>query len=314
MKNIWALLSFILLCFQPLAAMADDAITDFDKRAAATLYSAYAGKELDPQKITPQQLKPGLTRYERDDANKKATYAMNFGVNENGVDNRGFYRITVGEELVDAAKGGWTVLRTEAATGAEILWKTIDKSDADKYLQIAARKKVGRVVMTIAQRRGLNENVQTAADDVAKRFTAFLAQANRCKLFGAKIRMVLVNRDDQPELGSGEPLLFSTSDTEEQQIIVRIEVTDGDDKPIADLKHVSLELGGSLAPIVKTTIAGNNVDLTKRHLEKNPQPVFDVTITVPPTQNPEILTALYNALAGDPASTPLTLKVGAAMK
>jgi|GEM_PF-5300307 len=308
-----------LLCglfFQSTSFAADHAISDFDKKAAATLYSCLAGKDVKWETITPQQMKPGLTRFEKNDAKKSATYALNFGIPEAQPDLRGFYRITLGEDVSDAVGAGWKVVRTDPKTGAEILSRRIEKSDAAKYLAIGARKKIGKVVLTVSQRRPLDEAVDVAAADITKRFDTFLAQANRNKLFGGQIKLILTSREGQPELGNGEPLLFSVDDMNSEVVTIRVDLTGPDGEAMTDIKHVSFQIGGDFAPVIGAKINDKPVDLTKRYLEKEPKSSLTLTLTIPAGNTPEMMNLLYNSIATDQPtpSQALTLKVGAAMK
>jgi hypothetical protein len=311
----WVLLTLLCVLSSP-AAHGQDTVTDYDKRAAATLYSCLAGKDVQWQAITAQQLKPGLTRYEKNAETKRATYAMNFGGDQNGVDTRGFYRITLGEDLTDAASGGWTSFKKDPKSGVEILFKKIEKSDAEKYLNIAARKKVGKVILTIAQRRPLGESVDAAAADVGKRFDTFLAQANRNQLFGGRIRMILISRDDQPELPSGEPFLFTMNENEPTVFVIRIEAIGPDDQPAKDLRHISLELSGSVAGLAKASVNEKSADISKRYLVKEPPSTIEVTLTIPAGTDPAIREILYNNLNGAASDTQQSwmLKVGVSQK
>src|SRR4051812_5761249 len=73
--------------------------TDQDRRAAATLYSGYAGKLITPDTITDNKIKPGLTRVEKNAEKKSSLFSLDYGGVKDGVDTRGYMRVTINDEL-----------------------------------------------------------------------------------------------------------------------------------------------------------------------------------------------------------------------
>lgn len=309
---------FSLLCVPP-SLGADPGTTDQDHRAAATLYSGYAGKLIPPESITAAQLKPGLTRFEKNPAKNLSLYSLDYGGVQNGIDNRGYMRVTVNDELTDAAKAGWTVLRTDKVSGAEIFYKKVEKSDADKYLNIGVRRKFGNIVLAVAQRQPISMSPEEAARSVHDRFVALVDYAKQCKLFGGQVQLTVMSTADQLRL-SGEAIPIQLDDKKETELVIRVEVLDNDGNARSDLKRLDLQLSGPVAKICKAKVDGKLVDLAQVFEVNNPQPATDVVLVLPAVNSEQTMEALYAPLAAqagdrDAAASPdVSLKVGVAFK
>jgi len=293
---------------------ADAPVTDFDKRAAATLFTGYDGKPVSWEQIKADSIKT-LTRVEKA-ADGKLTYVMNFGGVQGGVDNRGYLRITKGEELPDAAKGGWTPHKVDAATGAEVFYKKVE-SNAGNYINLAVRRKMGQVILTIAQRRPFTEALDAGAKDVCKRFGQFLDAGRKNGLFGGEVKMWLTSLDSQPQLTAGEPLAITLLDDGERELPIRMKVFDTEGNAIANVKELRITLGGAFAPFAKVKYQGKAVEQSKgKYVIRDPQQPCEVVVTLPPSDRPEIQDALYAGLDGSrPAdASGLAINVDAELK
>jgi len=310
MRTASLVCALIALIVTPSRA-ADAPVTDLDKRAGATLYSTYAEKPVPPESMTQAQLK-GLTRFEHDAKKNSATYSLDYGAVTGTTDNRGYMRITVNEPPVDVLKAGWTLLRTDPTSGAEIVWKKVERSDADKYLQIGVRRKFGNIILAVSQRQPIDMPPDKAAVDVHARFVRLLAYAKQWKLFGGQIKLTLMSRSDQPEMGSDEPLEVSLSDNAETSMLIRIEAYDEDGKLRNDVKRFDLQVNGTLAKQAKLKVAGELVDLSKPVQISDPKTPTEVTLILPKGTDDAAQDALY--LGVGKSDPPIALKVGAEFK
>jgi hypothetical protein len=280
----------------PAAARAADApATDYDKRAAATLYTAYDGRPTSWEQMTAKSIE-GLTRVEKG-ADGKLTYVMNFGAAQGGSDNRGYFRVTKGEDMPDAAKGGWTPHKVDAATGAEVFFKKVE-SNAGNYTNLAVRRKFGPVILTIAQRRPAGEAIDTGAADVCKRFAVFIDAGKKNGLFGGEVKMWLTSDPSEPQIGTGEPLPFSVADDKETEVTIRIEVRDADDKRIDNIERLTIQPQGPLAPFVKLKHKGKLLDAQRngKFVINKPDAACTISLVIPAAKDEEIRDALLEGV------------------
>ncbi len=285
-------------------------VSDYDRRAAAAIYSCYDGRAVDLKSINDDKVRKGLTRFEVDPATKKATYSLDFGGVKDGVDSRGYIRVTRGGELTDVAKSGYKILGTDKETGGEIVSKAVT-SAADQFVQIGVRRKIGNVVLAVSQRRPLNEDPTAGGAAVTQKFKLLLAFARQFKLLGGgEVKFTLMSSRDQPELKSGEPLPISLSDTAEKEMRIRIEVTDSNGK-LLDLKKLSVQLTGSLVPHCKLKFRDKLMDPTRKLEVDKPDPATDIVILFPPASPGPVLEKLF---AMDKSTPMLALKVSARSK
>ena len=310
----WALFTLLLgLLCNPVWSV--EVMADQDHRAAATVYSCYGERLVDPAKITADQIKPGLTRYEKDDAKKTALYSLNFGGVTGGVDSRGYLRVTIGEQLTDASKAGWTSLKTDPASGAEILFRKVEKSDADKFFEIGVRRKFGNVILSIAQRQPISASPDAAAKPVLQRFLMLVDFAKQTKLLGGQIKVVLASRSDQPELGD-DGLPISVNDTKETELTLQISALDTDGAIRNDIKRMDIRVTGALAAHCKVRVRDRQLKGGELIRIADPDPKQEMTLILPAGNTPEVLQALYSDAAPADRDAPggLGLQVGVQYK
>lgn len=312
----WKTLALLIgvLCLNP--ARAADVMTDQDRRAAATVYSCYAEHLVNPDTITPAQLKPGLTRFEKDATKNTALYSLNFGGVTNGVDTRGYLRVTIGEQLTDATKAGWTSLKVDPASGAEILFRRVENSNADKFLEIGVRRKFGNVILSIAQRQPITLSPDNAGKAVLQRFVMLTDFAKQTKLLGGQIKLMLVSRPNQPQLGA-DALPVSVSDNKETEMAIQISALDTDGAVRNDVKRMDVQIIGSLAALCKLKVRGGLVDIKQVTHIKDPDPKQEITLILPACNNLQVLQALYADCADrvdDSTPQGLSIRVGVQFK
>jgi hypothetical protein len=313
--SVWCVVAFVMAGgVAGRAALAADPIpvSDFDRRVAATLIECYSGEPKTPETLPADLVRTTLTRFEKT-PDGKLTYVMNFGgISLDGVDSRGYLRITKGEELADPVKGGWTVLKVDPGTGAEILFKRVEKTEADKYLNVAVRKKVGNVILTVAQRRQFHETNDGAGLKVHERFRQLLDVARKNKVLGGKVRMTLVDESGQPDLAAADPQLFSLRDTE-REMRVQLQFEDPDGK-IVEPKKVKVELQGVLAQRARLKYRDQVISAGKKHVIDEPGLTLDLVLVLPSSKDADASDTLLAAAATSPDEPAVKLKVGASLK
>lgn len=304
------------VCLLPVLAFAADPPSDYDKRAAATLYTCYSGTERKWETIKPEDV-AGLTRKDKSPDGKKATYSLNFGIRDEktGGDNRGYFRIQKGEELKDAETEQWKALPKDAATGADVFYR-ISKTDAGEHMQMALRRKIGPVILTIAQRRLATEKPEAAAAELGARFAQLLASAKQNGLLGGEVKVFLASGASSP-LMTGEPLPLSIEDEKEKSLTLRLEAFDGEGNPIENVERLTLRLGGVFGPLV--TVRYKDQVLKPENgkiVLKEPGRACDVTVVLPAGNSEAVQQALFaRAQSNDPAPKPaITLDVGGKIK
>ncbi len=170
------LLAAATLC---ISAGAQSPLSDYDRRAAAAIYSCYDGQAVRLESITDEKVRKGLTRFGVDPATKKATYSLDFGGVKDGVDSRGYIRITRRGEMSDVEKAGYKILGVDKETRGEIIAKS---TPGDPFAQVAVRRLVGNVVLAVSQRRPIKEDPLAADAPVSRKFKSLLAFAEQFDL------------------------------------------------------------------------------------------------------------------------------------
>jgi hypothetical protein len=278
----WACCACTVLWMTAWARAADLPITDYDKRAAATLYAAKDGKARDAGAMNREALK-GLRRWEKDPAKKTAVYILEFGGVKDGIDSRGLYRIGVGDVLAPPGEG-WKQLpdKPKEAGDAEVWIKPV-KSDAEGFNEIGVRKPLGGITLLVRQRRPLHEPVADAVKSVAIRHAQFVELAKRYGLTIGQMRLLNMSDDANPNLAD-RPLPCLLSDQHETKYRVRAEVLDNDGKPLTNVKKMSFKLRGRLAGMAKVTAGGKPVATpTQKFDVEDPKESVELTITFPKT-------------------------------
>jgi hypothetical protein len=286
-------------------------VSDYDRRAAAAIYSCYDGRDVKLESINDEKVRKGLTRFEVDPATKKGTYSLDFGGVTGGVDSRGYIRITRGGDLSDVTRSGFKVLGIDKETGGEVVSKAVT-SAADQFMQVGVRRQIGNVILAVSQRRPINEDATAAGAAVTQKFKSLLEFARQFKVLdsGGEVKLTLMSIGAQPELKNGEPLPISVSDTSEKEMRIRIEVTGKDGKAI-ELKKLTVQLTGTLVPHCKLKFRDQMVDPSKKLDVEKPAPENDIVIVLPPASPGPFLEKLFALSEGTPM---LALKVNARPK
>ena len=300
MRQFWMLCA-VCAC---VASSAQAQVTDFDKRCAATLYTAFGGTPKTPESITQADY-DGLTRKDKNADGTKATYSLDIGMRDpkTGGDNRGYLRITKGEALTDAVADKWVALPKDPITGAEI-YHRISKTSAGEHMQVAVRKQVGQIILTIAQRRLANEKPEVAAKELCDRFAVFLNAARVNGILGGQIK--LSRASDGMAIRAGEPLPLAIDDQKESTLVLRLDSTDAEGNVVDNVQFITLRLNGSLGSLVKVTYKSEALkrDDKGRFVLKEPGKSCEVSITLPPGNDPDTLAALL-APGSTPDGTPV---------
>lgn len=291
-------------------------VSDFDKRAAATLYTTYGGGQPKSwDKMTEADVK-GLTRADKSADGTKATYSLDFGARDNntGGDNRGYLRITKGETLKDAVAEKWEPLPKDPKTGAEI-YHRITGTDAGKHMQVAVRKQIGSVILTIAQRRPSNEPPAAAAKELTERFAIFLASAKQNGLLGGVVK--LTRASDDLLITSDQPVKIALDDAKETPLVLKFDSSDAEGKPIDNVEYLTLRLTGAFGELTRVNYKGEQIkpDEKGRYVLKSPGKTCEVTLTLPAANNDEVQAALFATKNEDGTPlAPLDFVVGGKIK
>lgn len=297
-----------LLAFNSVLRAADPpAATDYDKRAARALFNALTPNAVPDADAIPADLPSKLDRFEKED--DKVTYALNFGTRE-GVDDRGYYKITLNGDLSDAEAADWRVLtERDDATGAEVFWKPVKRSEADQFNAVGVRRKIGNVVLTISQRRPITEDPKAGAAELLKRFATLLQQAKVNRLF-ARLVVGLPTSDGIKELNLARPLPFSIrSDNEPTELQLRAQIESADGSILGVVERFTFQLRGPLAKFV--TVEGATLNAAG-YYEVRGVDVAEVTLRFDP-QNGALQDAAVRHVATRTADTGagVRLRVGA---
>lgn len=295
-------------------ATAQTPVADYDRRAAATIFDSISGVD-QPWAATDDASVRKLNRFEKSPDGKRFTYAANFGdaPAAGAVDNRGTYRITRGEALADATKGGWTVHKVDPVTGLESFFRKVD-TDAGKFMTVGVRKQVGPVVMLIIQKRDINESIDAAVADVTTRFTKFMAVAQKNGVFFGEIRMTLGSADSGPVIsGGGVPLVFQLLDGAPKELRIDMQVIDPDGNPIEPKKY-TLEFTGSFAKHARLKYDGKVLtpNSAGKYVIDDPGTYTTVYVIVPQGDQAGIQQTLYSDL--DPRQPPSAVPPGLGLK
>lgn len=300
---------------------ADKPVTDQDKRAAATLYSAYAHKELKWEAMSAKDL-DGLTQWLPDPATKKARYALAIGGGGGTTglpDTRGYLRIYVNEAPVDPKKDNWQIMPVDKVTGADGFYKETRSSTAGVYHEVGVRRQFGNIILSVAQRQPASQKSQAEAIQmVVERYAELAAYAKKNQLMGGKVVLTLLSRGDEPKMES-EMIPVALGDQEETRCRIRVELRDADDKPMANIKHYSFRLAGPLAASAVLVIDGEKVDaLSKKYIKEDPPQIMDVVLILP-KRSTTVDQKLYELASPAPAGSPVPdpgvhIEVGAKLK
>jgi hypothetical protein len=299
MKRIWLFAIAVgVLTFIQSRARADDVVTDYDRRAAAAILSSYANKELEPSAMTATDLK-GMTLWDNKTPGQYK-YAMNFGGVTGGVDTKGTYRISQGATLTPIDPKKWQLLSAPKTNGPDVVYRKTTETDADRFIEVGVRQKLGGQLFTVIQRHPVTQDPNAAAAETLKRFTAFMENAKRCKLFGGEIALILTSDPDQPKLSPDEPLVFSLKDNAETTLKIRIEPRDPDDKLRTDVKELHIQLTGTLARFATVSVGGNSVEAVKRKcVVQDPDTAQELTIVLPAGNTTAVSDVLYKHTAAE---------------
>lgn len=291
-------------------------VSDFDKRAAATLYTTYGGGQPRTwDKMTDADVK-GLTRADKSADGTKATYSLDFGARDSstGGDNRGYLRITKGEALKDAVAEKWEALPKDPATGAQVFHR-IRGTDAGKHMQVAVRKQVGQLILTIAQRRPWNEPPAAAAKELTERFALFLASAKQNGLLGGLVKTTRAS--DGLLITSDQPVKLAIDDAKETPLVLKLDSTDAEGKPVENVEYLTLRLSGAFGDLAKVSYKGEAIkpDDKGRYVLKDPGQTCEVTLTLPAASTDEVQAALFATKNEDGTPlAPLDFVVGGKLK
>lgn len=310
---------FMFVSF-PSLVLAADRYTDFDKRVARTLYNT-----LKPGSVaTKDKADPGkLDQPPRKDGNK-AAYSINIPGKDGGSMYSGFYRVSVNTTMSPTTS--WTELGRNEETGAQVIYRKVDETTADKYKQYAARKQIGNVILTIIIRRPFDENENGAAADMIRHYKAFYANAVDNKLFaGVRLTILAGAATGEDIEAPSDPLPFMLPNPKaDAKQGVRVEyvamVLDSDDQPVENVKTLRIRVVGKLLPYatIESPRARYNASAKVWEIDR-PKAEGEKFALVLKSQDPKFLEALYKmpatAEADETKGIPaIAVKVGAAFK
>ena len=288
------LLIFLFGAAGSLAATPEEAEA-YDLRAARALFNTIRPDAVPEASGLPADLPRSLTVWDVD--GDKRTYALNFGTRGGDFDDRGYFKIVLNGQLSDAGSKGWEVLAaSDETTGAEVLWKRVERSSADRFTDIGVRRKIGNVVLTFAQRRPLDEAPATSAREALARFAVLLEQAKENKLFARVAIWQIAPDGSERELDlATEPLRFSVAPgSQPTEIRLRVEVLDAEDQPIRGVERFSFQVAGRLEPFV--TLGGADWDPATERWHVRQQGAAEVTLRLDPAGG-RLLQELYGPFA-----------------
>lgn len=263
--------------------------SSFDRRASLTLANSVGPRPI----FTLFHMDDGTVKgflKNKDDAKRTATYYGSFGAVWAGKDDRGFVRITVGEELSDPSRTGWKPLGKDRATGTEELWKRPEKFTGPKYTEVAVRKMIGRVILTAYVRRPFEEDPADGVKQALVRYRRLYSQARTNGLFSTLSLIVLDDSDQEADKLSIDPWLVSIQD-KPRKMKVRVKVEDPEGGADLPLREVSLRLAGRLARFAK--VEGGELDTTTgKYVVKSPPANYADFTVILDGLSPQLLKAL----------------------
>jgi len=169
----------------------------------------------------------------------------------------------------------------------------MSKTAAGEHMQMAVRRQIGPVILTIAQRRLVNEPPAAAAKELTDRFAVFLASAKQNGILGGQIKML--RAADSLTINPGEPLPVSIDDTKESSLVLRLESTDGEGNPVDNVDYITVRLGGTFGSIATLKYKDQTLkpDKAGRYVLKDPGKACELTVTIPPANSDAAQAALY---------------------
>ncbi|HSI35621.1 MAG TPA: hypothetical protein VK986_18715 [Tepidisphaeraceae bacterium] len=297
-----------VLCLFASPAFAGDSFTDYDRRIARTLYnslkpnSAADKGAADPAKLDQPPKKQ----------DNKSQASINIPGEKDSSLMSGYYRVGINTGLGDAA--GWTKFGVDPASGAEILYKQVDNTTAEKHTNYGCRRQIGNVTLTVALRRPFNEDPKTAAADMLRRYAVLYANAKENGLFAGVVLRV-TGGDPKPEPGdaAAELLLPVNGAAKPTRVDYAAMVLDSDQKPVPNVKRLRIKLTGPLAKFAvieggrAKEAAGGSYEIP----EPGPSEAFTLVLN---SSAPGFADALFAHAASAAAGVPVSVKVIAEFK
>jgi hypothetical protein len=282
-------------------------ISDYDRRAALTLASSLApGQPLALAAMDDAKVLPFIQ--EKNATTRVTVYTGQIQSTKPGKIDTGYYRITFNGKLTDAKT--WTVLGTDPDTKAELLWKKVDSGTAETWNDIAARRKIGNVILTVALRRPSTESAQDSAKLIVEKYKLLAEQAMKNKLL-LRIEQTVMTNDATPVplAGATPDEIIASAGAKGRSVRVRIRVLDSNDQPFEGVESVTVKLEGPLATYVKI----DGADAAGKLKAKPKDGYIDAVLNVAPADS-NFKAAQYKAMLEESTNGGLAFKVGVALK
>jgi hypothetical protein len=294
----------VLFLLWSVAAVARGAVDptaspDYPRRAAAALYNTKAGPDapqLTFDKIDEKAL--GGINISAEAATGPSTrparkmYALQFGGVEDGVDTQGIYEVAVNAAPLDWTTRGFKKLAPDKDTGGEVYHRP--PPAGVKYQTVRVRKTLGKVTLSVAQRRPADEPAAQAVQKICQRFARLLDQARKNKLLAGEIRVLLTSFSAEPNVGDVSRFRFSLDDAKPTTLSLRIDTYDAEGMPVTDVKSLSILFAGELADEARLRVGGAVVQPTgKPHVIDDPGLAPTVQVEFPAPESVQILTRLF---------------------
>ena len=297
----WGVVCLLIFFFGSAISLAGtpDAAQGYDLRAARALFNALQPGAVPQTKDLPADLPQKLTVWDVED--DKRTYAVSFGTRGGDYDDRGYFKIVLNGTLSDAAAKGWKILTAKhEKTGAEVLWKRVERSAANRFTYVGVRRKIGNVILTFAQRRPFDEAANAAAREAIMHFEALLQQAKENKLLARLVIFQITAAGGERELDlAAEPLRFSVAPPGEfTELRLRAEVRDAQDKLIQGIERFSFQVAGRLESFI--TLQGATWDEATKRWYVRGRDMADVTLRLDPAEG-RLVRTLYEPSKADKA-------------
>jgi hypothetical protein len=177
------------------------------------------------------------------------TFAYPFQTGIGGEVRSGYLRIASPHRHPELeTEQGWRALAEETGTGAKVWFRKVE-TPAVTYNEVEASLAQGAFVLTVSERRPVEESPAEARTAILKRFDVLLENARRYGLL-SDITVELVDGDSDEKgiaLSNNDLVNIRGRDTQETSARFRICATDSSGRPLPNVDYYSIQLKGFLA-------------------------------------------------------------------
>jgi hypothetical protein len=205
-------------------------------------------------------------------------YAYSFRSQEGPFSGSGYFKIASPARYRPPKENeGWGLLGKEEATGTEVWFRKVRKSETVNYNEVEATLVKGNFVLTASFRRPAEEPAAQARQMAEESFARLLDNARKYGLL-YRILVELVDESAGEPLPEDSLLNLKGQDDEETSVRLRLREADFQGKPLENVEVYTIKLGGFLGKYAR--LEGAAFNQAKKQYEVHDPPADGIQVSV----------------------------------